>query len=129
MVKKLTNAAVKMGAILPVKNLKKKHPTEADDYVCVHVEDVTGKNEYALLLTRNEYIALPCAAIGIKLKPGRLYPLQLGWVDRFIATFIDTDGVECTVTIGVKALESFKARALKNPEDVPKKSMLTNLLD
>lgn len=129
MAKKLTNVKTKMGQLIRVENLKRKWNLAAREYLVIHVENETGKREYPIMLTRAEYLKLAVVYLDVPLKAGRLYPFQQGNTYRYMLKVIDEDNAECTVLLSDKMLSAFSKRASKNPEDVPKKGMFTNLLD
>lgn len=129
MAKKLTNVKTKMGQLIRVENLKRKWNLAAREYLVIHVENDTGKSEYPIMLTRAEYLRLAVVYLDVPIKAGRLYPFQMGNTYRYLLKVIDEDNAECIVLLSDKMLSAFSKRASNNPEDVPKKSMLTDLLD
>jgi hypothetical protein len=63
------------------------------------------------------------------LTPGSFHEILNANTYRYLLKVIDEDNAECIVLLSDKMLSAFSKRASKNPEDVPKKGMITNLLD
>lgn len=118
-----------MGFAIPVAN-KGRKPHEKSLYFALKVEDQTGKKEEWLLFTKKELerSVLDMGLVTEAWKPGRVYPHVVGSRKSF-AVKIVTDAGAKAYLIGASVLESARKRALKNPEDVPKQSILDDMMD
>ena len=133
MAEMIDNVEVKLGRAIRVKNLDPKHG-EAEVYVALQVEDLDGKNERCVLFTEHELELCPVLDITWDLVPGRLYPYADNQYEGYIVktfTYSAKRDEWYTVVrrITAKRLAAAEDRAMKNPEDITKKSWLVNWLD
>jgi len=120
---------VRNGAVIVVPN---KNPVFGANskYVSIWVEDQNGRNERAIFLTEHEFKTAPRIILwdDDKMVSGRLYPVKIRgramWAVR-----VHTSSSSYVLTLTPKRLKYFEERASKNPEDIPKKSFLMDLLD
>ena len=130
MVLKLTKDKVAMGTILPVQNLGKKI-NENLKYFALKIEDEDGKKEEWLLFTEkeiNQRSELDMGYITDMWKPGRIHPHNVG-KQKSYAVKILLESTPKTILIGKSVLETARKRAKRNPEDIPRQSRLSDLLD
>lgn len=122
---------VKAGQILRVVNQDVESHFESTDYYAIWVEDVDGKNERCLLYTRDRTFEKTVGIDSIKsnLVPGRLYPVVLSERTTYLVSVITTYGRIKTIRLSPSVIKAGEKRAKKNPEDIPKKSFLTDLMN
>lgn len=130
---KIDNVTVKLGRAIRVKNTDPRIG-EADTYIALQVEDLDGKNERCILFTEHELNICPVLDITWDLIPGRLYPYSDNQYSGYIVktlTFSSKKNEWYVVVrrITAKRLEIAEDRAMKNPEDLTKKSWLVDWLD
>lgn len=116
------------GNLIPVVNLKRKI-SEKRAYMALWVEDQDGKNERCLLLTPTEWsrestVVLPA----FSLVKGRLYPMTIHKRSLLICRVV-YNGADAVLCLTAKRLARYEARARKNPEDIPVKGLVADLLD
>ena len=138
MAEQINTTKVRMGTVIPVRNLKQKFGA-ADVYYAVKVESEAGNPEMWLLLTAGELNRLPaydCGDWADGLKKGRLYPFsKVGTAsNKYILNIRATTGKpdeykDRTVIIGERLLSKSALRAAQNPEDIPEQDLLSDLLD
>ena len=131
MAEKLTNTTVKLGNVIPVKNVDRKN-WEVNEFISIQIEDREGDNERCLLFTQLEYsllkdVVLPCECTKA-LVTGRLYPAALYGRDVFFVRVIEK-GTPRLVQIGKTILAKVDKRAKAHPKSVTKKSLIRDLLD
>ena len=129
----IDNVEVKLGRAIRVRNLDPRHG-ETDVYVALQVEDLDGNNERCVLFTERELELCPVLDISWDLVPGRLYPYADNQYEGYIVkTFIySTKRDEWYIVvrrITAKRLSIAEDRAMKNPEDLTRKSWLVDWLD
>lgn len=122
---------VKMGRLFLVEN-KKRKSLENAQYYAIQVEAVDGGNEECLLFTEKEWNTLPIVDTKLELVDGRLYPFTDGGFTGYLVK--TTEKREDDWFIVVRKLSERKylvaqERARKNPEDLTRKSWVTDLLD
>ena len=131
MAKKLDNTKVGMGVLIHVANLKRK-PAANEDYYALKVEMLDGKNEHWLLFTQADLVRHKVEIKGItdQMKLGRLYPdgLSLPTTKTCYVRFRDGD-TEKTILLTDYHYRLAKARAERNPEDIPSQSFISDLMD
>lgn len=129
----IDNVEVKLGRAIRVRNLDPRHG-ETEVYVALQVEDLDGNNERCILFTERELELCPVLDISWDLVPGRLYPYADNQYEGYIVkTFIySTKRDEWYIVvrrITAKRLSTAEDRAMKNPEDLTRKSWLVDWLD
>lgn len=123
----------KMGVCYRVENKGAKN-NEKKSYIALNVEDENGKNERWLLMTEMEYeriFLFEESGVFNGMKKGRLVPFNSldGFKRAFLGVFIGTDGKTRAARLPERYLKTWEARARRNPEDLPKKGFLEDLLD
>lgn len=125
----MAKQTVKNGIVISVEN---KNPVFGanDKYIAIWVEDVTGKDEFAIMLTEAEFAALPKVYLwnSCDMTLGRLYPVVINNKDTYFVKLI-CDKTDKVVSITQNKVKAFSSRAEKNKEDIPKKGFLADLLD
>lgn len=129
----LDNVDVKLGRAIRVKNLNPRN-REAEVYIALQVEDVDSSNERCVLFTEHELDLCPVLDVSWDLVPGRLYPYSdnqySGYIVKTLTYSSKRDEWYVVVRrITAKRLEVADERAMKNPEDLTKKSRLVDWLD
>ncbi len=117
---------VRNGNVLNVRN-RKRQPTAAERYIALWVEDKSGRNERCIMMTIREYDSLPRCELPFRMVLGRLYPCVIGG-QSFFAVVVN-DGKKHCLRLSPAKLKSYESRAKINIEDIPKKSLLADLLD
>ena len=125
------NDDVKLGRLFLVEN-KKRNNRENLNYYAIQVEAVDGKDEECLLFTEKELNSLPIVDSKIKLVDGRLYPFSDGNFHGYLLK--TTEKRENFWSIVIRKLSMKKyinahERAQKNPEDITRKSWITDIFD
>lgn len=150
------NVTVKNGNLLRVENKKVSTFTNAKNwYYALWIEDHTGLNERCILLTQLEYEVVSkrakrnpedCICLcgndnALRLekvlwdRPGRTVRVynkdKKHWNanKEYIAVIVKYLGEDVCLLFTDKELAKAENRANNNPEDIPKKSFLNNLLD
>ena len=129
--KQLDNNEIKMGQSLKVSNQEKK-PTANEKYIALHVEDENGENERCLLFTEIEFADMEKVKLSSlieAMKFGRLYPAYIDGRITNLVRIKNLTGQEMILRLSQSQLEKADNRSLKNPEDLPKKGFLTDLMD
>lgn len=129
----IDNVEVKLGRAIRVKNLDPRKGEE-EVYIALQVEDLNGKNERCVLFTEHELELCPVLDISWDLVPGRLYPYADNQYEGYIVktfTYSKKRNEWFTVVrrITTNRLKMADERAMKNPEDLTRKSWLVDWLD
>lgn len=122
---------IKMGHMYKVANTEKHHAANTE-YFAINVEDESGDNERWILLTLHDFVSMPWFGGGgwvESFKPGRLYPVSKGASDGYYMRYINFSGNPDQCYIPAYILKRAELRAVRNPEDLPKKSLVTDMLD
>lgn len=134
MANQIDNEKVKMGNLIKVENTERQAPNETFSHYALKVEDADGKNERWLLFTPRQEMAISkivSVEIAALMKPGRIYkglkihgkrPMALCRIGN------QNDGNEIWA-FTANQIKTAERRAQKNPEDVPKQGILSNMLD
>lgn len=123
---------IKLGQFIEVEN-KNKRNLENEDYIALQVEDENGDNERCLLFTKIELADVKC--ISLKnwftkdMVAGRLYLTTIGKQSFYLMKIFNSSKDERVIKITKRLLKRAETRASKNPEDLTKKSYLTDLFD
>ena len=133
MAKLIDDVEVKLGRAIRVCNLNPKRG-ESNTYIAIQVEDLDSKNERCILFTEYELSLCPILDITWDLVPGRLYPYSdnqyTGYIVKTLTYSQKRDEWYVVVRrITKKRLETADQRAIKNPEDLTRKSWLVDWLD
>lgn len=122
---------VKMGRVFLVENKNKTASSNAN-YIAVQVEKENGKGETCLLFTLNEWSTSPIVDTKIPLKDGRLYFFAEGETNGYLLKTTEQYNDEWMTVIRKlteRKIDRAYDRALRNPEDLTKKSWFEDLLD
>ena len=139
MSKVITGKKVAKGYVLLVMNEEKQHNNtfqyrgQADDYICLHVEDARGKNEAVLLLTSTEFsrcgkLELPETIVST-LVAGRLYGCVLAGRQKYMVKLYTSDGEAIVRTMSMINVNAWRERAKNHQASIPKKSKWADLFD
>ena len=131
MAEKIDNLKTVMGQMIMVKN-QEKLATANDQYIAIHVEDEDGNNERCILFTEIEISDMEKISMDLlknSMVAGRLYKANIDKKDVFLCLVKNRIGMEMILRITPFKLSQAENRASKNPEDLPKKDFLTDLLD
>ena len=132
------NIPVKLGQLIPIYNIEKiespkKLSTESERYVALHIEDYTGDNERCVLFTYIEHTDMESVVLHEdilkSMVKGRLYPCTLGNRETNLVSVTHWDGRTRVLRISATQLAKAERRASKHPESLPKKSLITDLMD
>lgn len=122
---------VTMGQMLKVAN-KEKKATANDKYIALHIEDENGENERCLLFTEIEIADIEkvkFSSLSDAMKFGRIYKANIDKKDTNLIKVKNLSGEEMILRLSPFQLERADDRRIKNPEDLPKKGFLTDLMD
>lgn len=122
---------VKLGRVFIVANRDKKAAACAQ-YHALQVESNDGGGEECLLFTAKELESLPVVDTGLNLRDGRLYPFSDGAFHGYIVRTTEKYGDRWLAVIRKLSMRRYlhaRERSGRNPEDVTRKSWLTDLLD
>lgn len=131
MAEKIDDFKTVLGQMIMVKN-KEKIATANDKYISIHVEDEDGKNERCLLFTETEISDMEKINMDFLKKnmvQGRLYKANIDKKDVYLCLVKNRISIEMILRITPFKLSQAENRAAKNPEDLPKKDFLTDLMD
>ena len=129
MAKQLDNEKVKMGNLIKVENLDRKHNRETYTHYAMKVEDENGDNERWLLFTEKQVMGVSkmLSRVSSFLKAGRLYPSVRNGKTSYYVKVANRNNEVWTVT--ERLLKTAEDRALRHSEDIPKQSRLADLMD
>ena len=119
-----------MGKVIKVEN-QMKVATANDVYLSVQVEDESGDNERCLLFTEKEFDKVATVKADFMtdaMKPGRIYNATIDG-DMTYLVKVGRGEVEKIIRLSPTQLEIAETRSEKNPEDLTKKSLLTDMID
>lgn len=128
--KLIDDEKVVMGKVIKVEN-QMKVATANDVYLSVQVEDESGDNERCLLFTEKELDKVATVTsdfIAEAMKPGRIYNATIDGDTTYLVK-VGRGDVEKIIRLSPTQLEIAENRSDKNPEDLTKKSLLTDLTD
>ena len=129
--KQIDEFKVVLGQMIKVQNQDKKN-LQCENYIAVQVEDEDGENERCLLFTEIQLADMPKMTSKLLQKNmvvGRLYSFVIGCHKAFVVKMFNRSGDEKIFRISPKKLQLSQKRAMKNPQDLTKKSWLTDLAD
>lgn len=129
--KQIDNTKVVMGRLIRVVNQNKK-ASENERYVSVQIEDESGENERCILFTETQINNMEQIQFQLALKEmksGRLYNAVIDGKETYLVKVIDNDDKEMIYRLSRTQLSEAEERSIRNPEDLTKKSWLTNLKD
>ena len=121
---------IAMGKVIKVEN-QMKVATANDVYLSVQVEDESGDNERCLLFTEKEFdkVATVKADFMIEsMKAGRIYNAIIDGDTTYLVK-VGRGDIEKIIRLSPSQLEIAENRSEKNPEDLTKKSLLTDMID
>ena len=123
---------IKLGQLIKVEN-KNKKKLENKSYIALQVEDLDGSNERCILFTEIELTDATNISssnwFSDNLKPGRIYPMMIGKNKFYMLKVFNTKEETKILKLTKSLLLSGERRAVKNPEDLTKKSFLRDLFD
>ena len=131
MAEKIDDFKTVMGQMIMVKN-QEKIATANDKYISIHVEDEDGKNERCLLFTEIEISDMEKISMEFlknTMISGRLYKAVIDKKETFLCLVKNRIGQDMILRITPFKLSQAENRSAKNPEDLPKKDFMTDLLD
>lgn len=126
------NLKIKLGQFVRVENKNKKN-LENDIYVALQIEDEDGNNERCILFTEIEIADLKCINLSNWFVPsmvaGRLYNVSLNKNSFYLMKIFNRSEDIRVIKLSKRLLKKAEKRAKNNPEDLTKKSYLTDLFD
>lgn len=131
MAEKIDDFKTVMGQMIMVKN-QNKVATANEQYVAIHVEDEDGENERCLLFTEIELSDMEKIEMSLLKKhmvKGRLYSANINQRKVFLCLIKNRIGEEVIFRFSPFEVAHAEKRAAKNPEDLPEKDFITDLMD
>ena len=121
---------VELGQLIRVTNLNKR-AQENEMYVSLQVEDENGENERCILFTEIETSDMQKISGKFleNLKFGRIYKCVIGRHQTNILKVKNYYGTSLYFRISNSQLAKAEKRALRNQEDLTKKSLWTDMMD
>lgn len=126
---------IHMGNCIHVVNCEKKSnlnlAKEPDVFICIQVEDETGKDEYPILMTQDEFDKLEKAVLPDmdSMIPGRIYHKFLINTNRYCVKLKEDNGQVYVGVFDIEAWATYFKRAISHPMSCTKKSFITDLFD
>lgn len=131
MAEKIDDFKTVMGQMIMVKN-QNKVATANEQYIAIHVEDEDGENERCLLFTEIELSDMEKIEMSLLKKhmvAGRLYSANINQRKVFLCLTKNRAGENIIFRFSPFEIAHAENRASKNPEDIPQKDFLTDLMD
>lgn len=131
MAEKIDDFKTVMGQMIMVKN-QEKVATANERYVAIHVEDENGLNERCLLFTEIEIADMEKIYMDLlksTMVAGRLYSARIDKKPVYLCLVKNRNNEEMILRISPFKLSQAENRAFKNPEDLPEKDFLTDMMD
>jgi hypothetical protein len=131
MAEKIDDFKTVMGQMIMVKN-QDKVAAANERYVSLHVENEDGNNERCLLFTEIEISDMEKVTMEFlrtSMVMGRLYEAIIDKRLCYLCRVKNRSEYEMILRISPHKLAQAENRAMKNPEDLPKKDFLTDLMD
>ena len=128
MANQIDKQKVTLGQMIRVANLEKKF-NENDKYVSLQVEDEDGNNERCLLFTEIELSDMQKVELPFDMVLGRIYKCVIDKKPTNLIKVINYYDKQMILRISPYQLNFSESRALRNPEDLTKKGLLTDLMD
>ena len=124
------NFPVVMGNCIHVLNEDDTDPKEKV-LICIQVENETGKVEYPIMLTQDEYGALTLISFEepIDMVPGRIYPKYIDGANCYCVKLKDVSGSVFIGKFRIDQWRDYYNRALRHPKSITHKSIITDLFD
>jgi hypothetical protein len=121
---------VELGQLIRVTNLNKK-AQENEIYVSLQVEDEDGENERCILFTEAESTDMEKISGSFleSLVCGRIYKCTIGKHQTNIIKVRNFNQETKYFRVSNSQLAKAERRALRNQEDLTKKSLLTDMMD
>lgn len=126
---------VVLGNCIRVENVEKNNgvaPSDDEDvFVCVQVENETGKDEYCILLTQEEFDRLPRIE-GMddrRMIAGRIYAKYVGNKNYYLVKMKGYDGIGFVGIFEIGFWADCFERAITHPRSCTKKGFITDMLD
>lgn len=129
--KQIDDLKIVLGQMIKVQNQNKRN-LQNDSYIAVQVQDEDGQNERCLLFTEIELSDMPKVKSEFlmqKMVEGRIYSFCIGMKQLFLLKMSNRTETSMIFRISKRKLEIAEKRAMKNPQDLTKKSWLTDLRD
>ena len=117
-----------LGKLIEVQN-KQRRNGQNEKYISVQVQDFNGQNERCLLFHERVISDMPKVQTNIDLKEGRLYDITIGKQKGYLLKIINESNQTKILRISQKKLEVAQRLAINNPQDLTKKSFLTDMFD
>lgn len=128
--KLIEDEKIVMGKVIKVEN-QMKVATANDTYLSVQVEDESGDNERCLLFTEKEFdkvATVKADFMADTMKSGRIYNATIDGDTTYLVK-VGRGDIEKIIRLSPTQLEIAENRSEKNPEDLTKKSLLTDMID
>ena len=123
------NKNASQGKLVKMEN-KNKKAVESEFYYALWVENKFDQNEMCLLFSESDLKKIKdvkhCDFVS-DMDLGKLY--RMGNAKSYFIKLVGLDKTEKVVRLNSTVMENGVTRAKKNPEDVPKKGFLQDLLD
>lgn len=123
---------IKLGQLIGVEN-KNKRNLENESYIALQIEDQDGNNERCILFTEIEISDIKTVSIENwfceHMKIGRLYLTTIGKRSFYLIKVYNIHEEVKIIRLSKRVLNKATKRALNNPEDLTKKSFLTDIFD
>ncbi len=126
-----TDMPIKMGNCIHVQNCDKACHDDFETYICIQVEEETGDEEYAILVTDEElsktkrYVAKDT----VNMIPGRIYTKFILGENFYCVKLNDKKGGTFVAAFPIRDWVVYFKRAISHPNTCTKKSLMTDLLD
>jgi hypothetical protein len=109
---------------------KDQKAVESEYYFAMWTESADGKEENCLLFSQsdlNKISDVECCDFIKEMTLGRLY--RMGNAKSYFIKVKDLENVEKVVRLNSTVMNNGLSRAKKNPEDIPEKGFIQDLLD
>ena len=117
------------GRLVPIENSNKKI-TENESYYALWVEDKHGKNEECLIFSDGDlkmFNVVKYSDFDEQMEFGALY--RLGNSKSYFVRIIGLDRKPKVAKLTQTLIKNGRARASRNPEDIPRKGLIQNMFD
>ena len=128
MASQIDKQKVRLGQMIRVINQNKKK-NQNQLYVSLQVEDENGTNERCLLFTQIQLSDMQKVKMPFDLVFGRLYKVQIDKRNTYLVKVKNYNDQQMILRLSPYQLDFATNRSLRNPEDLTKKDMLTDLFD
>lgn len=121
---------VQLGTLIKVQN-KNRRKFQNQHYVALQVEDLSGQKQFCILFTQIQLAdmqKIQAQWMQKELIFGRIYPIVINRRQTNLIK-IKNDNIVHILRVSNTQLNKAEKRAAKNPQDLTKKSLLTDLFD